>query len=414
MKKLALGVLLVGLFVACSDDKKKVMVVQPDVTMQCNPLLNTGCPAMQKCTWLLDALMPNYVGHIGCAADGTKQLGEACMYGAPGETGYDDCVHGTVCSNFRGTAPGICKQVCDQQGGMPACDASHVCVIYSNLFDLGDTTPAAAGVCNTACSPLTDNDFDGMGSDLPNRTAHVCGSAAEGCYGSPSYGTPPIAGWSCTRDTSLRFGDAYDHRKQCIEANGCADPGPKVYQNSCNQGYLPLLIENTGSTTTICVSFCKPKLCFLGNCGIGESQRLGAANDSCNANDRLGTLSNSTTSAGHGEHCLFGWRFEIDPSTGKWLKSDSSDTVGYCYDHDKYTYDDDGNTGTAPVSRPPCVNLPDGFGSGNTPGAADLGCVSTSHVTLMQATGKVPPQALENMRKWELPRPLYNRVMNER
>jgi hypothetical protein len=33
MKKLALGCLLVGLFVACSDDGKKVTVVTPDAVL---------------------------------------------------------------------------------------------------------------------------------------------------------------------------------------------------------------------------------------------------------------------------------------------------------------------------------------------------------------------------------------------
>src|SRR5688572_20739547 len=114
MKKLALGLMLVGLLVACGGEDKKVMVVPQDATATCNPLLNTGCPSGQKCTWLLDALMPNYVGHIGCAPDGAVALGGTCMYGAPGETGYDDCAGGTVCSNFRGTAPGVCKSICDQ------------------------------------------------------------------------------------------------------------------------------------------------------------------------------------------------------------------------------------------------------------------------------------------------------------
>ena len=80
MKNLAFGALLVGLLVACGGgDKKNVIVIDtngPDAPMQCNPLTQAGCMAGEKCTWLLDALMPQYVGHIGCAPDGTGNVGE--------------------------------------------------------------------------------------------------------------------------------------------------------------------------------------------------------------------------------------------------------------------------------------------------------------------------------------------------
>ena len=81
------------------------------------------------------------------------------MFGEAGATGYDDCAKGGVCSAFDGTGgPGVCKQICDNAGGAPTCDDSHVCVQYSRLFSTGATTPAAAGVCDLACDPLTDND----------------------------------------------------------------------------------------------------------------------------------------------------------------------------------------------------------------------------------------------------------------
>jgi hypothetical protein len=75
-------------------------------------------------------------------------------------------------------------------------------VTYSGLFSTGDTTPAAGGVCDLACNPLEDNDFDGSGTDT--KGSNTCGSAASvGCYGSPSYGTPPATGWSCTNDVNF-------------------------------------------------------------------------------------------------------------------------------------------------------------------------------------------------------------------
>ena len=111
MKKLAFGALFVGLLVACGGgDDNKIKLVDTntvDTPSVCNPLTQAGCMAGEKCTWLLDALMPQYVGHVGCAPDGTAAQGEACMYGAPGASGYDNCKSGLVCGNYRGGA-GTC------------------------------------------------------------------------------------------------------------------------------------------------------------------------------------------------------------------------------------------------------------------------------------------------------------------
>lgn len=427
MKKLVLGVLLVGLFAACSSDKKKVMVVQPDATMQCNPLLNTGCPASQKCTWLIDALMPNYVGHIGCAPDGAKNVGETCTYGPAGELGYDDCKFGGVCTNFRNpmtTTSGVCKAVCDQQGGMPACDDSHVCVVYANLFDLGETSPAAAGVCNVSCSPLADNDFDGSGTGL-TKSGTTCGSAAEGCYGSPSAGTPPVSGFSCTRDIHYGGAKIFGHRQPCTVAEGCADAQTmKPYQNSCSQGYLPLLYEAVGSTTVVCIAFCEPANCFLGagNCGTtGFENTFGkvrATNEHrCTAADAVAFIAFDNTKGG--ASCQFLWRREIDSATMTYLPSKWSDTLGFCYDHNAYQYDSNGDN-MADMPLPACSDLKDGFGSGSDAsmplqyfGAADLGCVDS---TRLMVNGKVqiPESAMQKAAKVDMPRPLYDsRIYDE-
>lgn len=423
MKKLVLGVLLVGLLVACSEEKKKVTVVAVDAKMMCSVLTNSGCAPTEKCTWLVDALMPNYIGRIGCAPEGAVPLGGTCMYGAAGEeTGYDDCVKGTVCSTFRNNSPGICKQICDQQGGMPACDTNHVCVIYSQLFDLGETTPAAAGVCNVACDPLTDNDFDGKGA-IFERTGTKCSAPNEGCYGRPSGGTPPVSGFSCTRDINYDGTTFFGHRHKCDVASGCADMKTgRPYQNSCNQGYLPVLRETTGSTTTICVAFCEPANCFMGNCGTDNTNRLGKADsgNQCNATDRIGSFDGTLNANDNGEHCQYLWRSEIDFATSTYLPSQYSDKLGFCLDHSKYMYDSDGDM-IGDTVYPACAQLADGFGPGGMPtmptlhfGAADFGCVDSTR--LMTATGKsqVPAAAIKTMQKLDMPRPLFdNRVYEQ-
>jgi hypothetical protein len=364
--------------------------VYVDAAGVCNPLTQAGCNAGDKCTWLLDAVMPQYVGHIGCAPSGTAAVGDPCMYGAPGVTGFDSCQKGLVCGNFRGGA-GVCKTICDQQGGSPMCGAQDVCVTYSGLFSTGPTTPAAGGVCDKRCDPLADNDFDGSGTAL-TRTGTACSGAANiGCYGFPSFGTPPQTGWSCTTD--IHYTTSLVHRVQCTTTTGCADSGPTIYVNSCNQGYLPMLRESATLTTVVCVALCKPKNCYAGNCGANNEDQLGEAPHRCNAIDARGTFD---TSPG-GEHCAFSWFFEVDDQN-TFLRSPTSDTVGFCFDHSKYLYDSNGDTvNDAPF--PPCASLPNGQGQGTALGAGDVGCVDTANAGV-NFVGK--PRKRPDLR------PLYN------
>jgi hypothetical protein len=419
MKNLAFGALLVGLLVACGgDEKNKVVLVDGlpvDAVTQCNPLTQAGCAANEKCTWLLDALTPQYVGHIGCAPDGTANVGEACMYGAAGASGYDMCKKGSVCGNYRMGA-GVCKQICDQQGGAPACDAQHVCVTYSGLFTGPDAmSPAAGGVCDLACDPITDNDFDGSAA-TSTKTTMTCGAnAMVGCYGYPR-DTPPATGWSCTND--INYAEAQPtglrHRVQCTETNNCADAGPTVYINSCNQGYLPLLRESTTVSTAICTALCRPQNCFSGSCGTNNVNRQGATGHACKGPDRVGMFETANDADG-GEHCRYMWGFEIDDQ-GVYQPSPTSNTVGFCFDHGKYQYDSNADN-TPDMPYPNCGMLADGFGSGSNPampltyfGAADLSCVDTSHAPGL-AQGKA--QRLQKTGA-ELPRVLYHRTMMAR
>ncbi len=351
-----------------------------DAAVVCNPLTQTGCATGEKCTWLVDQVTPTYVGHIGCAPGGTATAGQACMYGAPGPSGYDNCATGLVCGDYRG-GTGVCKTICDQFGGNPMCDAQHVCVTYSGLFTTATTT--AAGVCDVRCNPLDDNDFDGSGA--MTKTGTACGGSANvGCYGYPSSGTPPATGWSCTTDIHAMTAQPLGlrHRVQCTTTNMCMDPN--LFVNSCNQGYLPLLRESTMSTAVVCVALCKPKNCYAGNCGTNNDDRLGIAPHRCTPTDRLGTFDNSPG----GEHCAFSWLFEVD-DFGTLLRSPTSDTVGFCYDHSKYLYDSDGNQ-TPDTAYPACAQLQNGFGSGTNPmnpltyfGAADFGCVDSTNAGFM-------------------------------
>ena len=443
MKKLAFGALLVGLLVACGggDDNNKIKLPDAnpvDAVGVCNPLTQAGCAAGEKCTWLIDAVMPQYVGHVGCAPDGTAAAGAACTYGPAGATGYDDCAKGNVCSQFAmpGQA-GTCKAMCDQQGGAPMCDAQHVCVTYARLFSTGDTTPAAAGVCDLACDPLQDNDFDGSGGSLTGSASMkrktTCGANANiGCYGYPSFGTPPASGWSCTGDINNAASQPIGlrHRVQCIEGNNCADPGPTIYTNSCNQGYLPLLRESSTVSTAVCIALCDPEPCYMGNCGgATNTARIGAVNDGCRASDRVAGAAgfNNTNDADGGEHCTHLWFFEIDDQN-MFLPSSTSDTVGFCYNHDVYFYDSNGNgmldtTGANPDQKyPNCGMLGSASSASTDPsmpltywGAVDLGCMPSTSLPMAADGKRVLPESLVKRRQQlDLPRALYRRTAAQR
>ena len=355
--------------------------------------------------------MPSYVGHIGCAPIGAAAVGEACMFGAPGASGYDDCAKGSVCSNYRSNNPGICKAICDPQGGNPMCSSTTSCVTYAGLFAISPNLPAAGGVCDPSCDPLEDNDFDGPGTAF-TRAGTVCsGSQTIGCYGYPSFGTPPKSSWSCTAD--INYGASLFHRVPCSytpsDPYSCADPGPTIYVNSCNQGHLPLLYEMTGTTTVICVAMCRPANCYAGNCGTNDEDRLGQAPHRCNSIDRRGTFDVSIG----GEHCDYLWDYEIDQQ-GTFLRSPTSDTLGFCFDHSKYLYDSDGNN-SPDTALPACAALQlTGTGSAadlDEPtvyfGAKDLGCVSSTLAGLF--TGK----QLARRTLFDRPRPLYGPTLGQ-
>jgi hypothetical protein len=357
----------------------------------CNPLSQAGCQPGHKCTWVIDATDPQYVGHVGCVPDGEKDIGEPCTYGAAGATGYDDCEQGGVCSTF--TQPGtqgVCKPACDINGGNPMCDATHACVTYSRLFSTGSTSPPAAGVCDPTCDPLADNDFDGSAGSQ-TRAGSGCGSDPRiGCYGYPSEGTPPVTAFTCKGDINSDPDKGLRHRAECTVATGCADTGDVIYVNSCNQGYLPLFRESTAVSTAICVAMCAPLDCYAGHCGSNDENRLGAAPHRCMPPDAVGNF-------GSDEECQYLWANELDGS-GRLLRSPYSDTVGFCLDHSQYLYDPAGGSDlTTPL--PSCKDLPL-EGSGSALDAVDLGCVSTA--TAGSNLMRTRPA---------LPRMLYHRVM---
>lgn len=315
----------------------------------CNPLLQFGCNAEQKCTWL--ELGSNAtIGIIDCAPDGNSAVGQACQYGVAytyecGSLVADNCVRAAVCVD------GVCKRVCDNQGRMPMCGSDETCVTVPGVFQNGSAYPFA-GVCVPACDPLADNDFLGSG---------VRGSgcaAGSGCYGVPTGGTPPKTQFWCEADGSASL----------VNRSAAASTGV----NACAEGYEPLVHDTTGSTTIVCVALCSPGDTYLG----GPQAPLGNSPHRCSTSDARGTF-------GAHEHCMYLWALEVDGS-GNWLPSPSSNAVGVCIDHAQYRYDSnhDGVIDGSDAMWPDCQALPL---SGSAVVAADFGCVATTSAPALPA-----------------------------
>ncbi len=136
----------------CSNPSPAVTIdagpidVEPIMECNCNLLTQTGCRPNMRCTWLVDATMPELVGHIGCVPEGPIGIGGACDYGpSVAETqdsclvgSFDDCESRSVC--WAGTCAPICSGF-----GMPMCAASEHCVIHPGF--LGPVGLEAAGTC---------------------------------------------------------------------------------------------------------------------------------------------------------------------------------------------------------------------------------------------------------------------------
>ena len=420
MQKLAL---VATFLIACgggSDSKVHIVTDSgsdgSDAT--CNPLAQTGCNTGEKCTWIYDLVSTdgtNVLGHVGCAPEGDKAVGSQCTRNAAGAQGYDDCTKDGFCKAKRelvgpgGT--GVCEQICDNNGGAPMCGSDAACVAYHNIFEVSSMN--VAGVCDVKCDPFADNDpLHSDPNTAPSRPGTKCQSY-EGCYGNPGQVQP--TSFSCAREYNT---DLHD-RDECTDTSGnslsAANPlgrvGCATASNGCAEGYMPLLIETTGSTTAVCVAMCKPKSCWMGNCGSGlttDTSNLTGdpAGRQCIAGKILAnTAAFHQAQAGqgsnliNGDQCIFNWQFEIDGSN-MFHTSPYDDTMGWCEDHSQYHYDSngDGVVDANDAAEPKCDTLGSaGFGTHTAVGSAcngsngcveagDFGCTSTTDSGLLMGT----------------------------
>jgi hypothetical protein len=388
MNKLALGALIAGL-AACGggSDKPKLIDapngVDSSVPGACNPLTQTGCQTGEKCNWIYDQLMPTVIGDIGCEAVGTVAIGGAC---GPRAVGPDPCVRGAECVS------GECKQVCDAEGGTPACDSAHACMRYQNLYVDGSTT--IAGVCDPGCDPLTQDLLAGT-----NRTA--CGSTSptmpdKGCYGYDVYSCSNVAP-TVSNAVALTLTDRV------------APAGN--YTNACAPGFMPLLIAETGSQAATCSGLCAAletdNTPAHVNNAKGDPNALaklptGSAPAAGNATCDIGKKGSESSSV-----CVFLWPYLIDDA-GQLQVTATTDTMGLCMATAHYRFDSnsDGILDANDMlrSQVPCNTLPPRSGTTTGPydDAADFGCQQIAHAMFTGASA-IAPGTVEKWRGDAMP-----------
>lgn len=322
----------------------------------CNPLAQTGCNAGEKCTWLIDQLNPA-AGHIGCAPDGTIAVGCACSLGIPGATGYDDCGKGATC------LAGVCKKICDEQGGAPTCGTGFACSNYQSVFQTGGVS--AAGLCDVTCDPLTQ-------CTSVSQTPNACGSmnAASpnrGCYG--------IASYSCSTAVaaSLTLTDRMVPRTSTSGA---------PFLNGCAPGYTPLFYSMTGSTQVLCAGFCAALEIDNTPSHVGNSKGDPTAPAKLPMKDQPftgdGTCEIGNKGSEASSTCKFIWPFLTDGNGAvepDFLATGLLDRLGVCFANDHFMYDSNGDT-VPDKPNPACSTLPPQsvLTPGNFDDAADFGC----------------------------------------
>ncbi|HWO22370.1 MAG TPA: hypothetical protein VNO30_26610 [Kofleriaceae bacterium] len=352
---------LIGLAACGGGGNDNVVIIDSTpAPMLCDPRAQTGCETGEKCATRFLQTEPTELAEIACVPEGIVEIDGSCTYGPAGANGYSNCKSGGECVN------GICKQICDHQGGNPKCDTNHACSRYENIFESNNMT--VAGVCDPRCDPLTQALAIGV------KTA-ACGST-----------DPAMADNGCfTFDgidfTCARIPTAARNLTDRMRGYGPASGG--VYINGCAAGYLPLLIEQTGSMVGICSGVCAPAK-------TDNTQTTNAAGDPAVA---VKLHNKAMPEAGDGvcivdkkgsaepENCHYMWFYNV--TNNMIVDSPYNDTTGVCFAYGKYKVTLNGVQQGFPKCEqlPPAGATPDGiYGRAN-----EWPCVPSTEVAVTAA-----------------------------
>ena len=291
---------------------------------ECDVLAQTGCNTGEKCTWIWDERDATAeLGHIGCVMDGTVAADAACTFNMD-PIGFDNCVGGTFCLD------GVCKEICDNNGGQPMCPSNKSCGAYSGVFGASGQ-PVAAGLCDQKCDPLSqrllgsdgnpDPAHEACDSPTPQGTGSATGSGSsagpeEGCY------TADFIAFTCASTPEGRGTDVANtlvDRAACTPANGCAFDSTQFFTNGCDPGFVSFFLDTTGSSQVDCTRLCAPlesdKTMPLANAKGDDTVAGKLPDDAAPVAGHAACIAGSGA-ADAGEECRFLWQFITDLEHG--------------------------------------------------------------------------------------------------
>jgi hypothetical protein len=161
----------------------------------CDFFLSCGCDvgAGEKCSIVSSSHARD------CFEAGLKQPGETCDV----ET---ECVAGSLCAVFDGSAIKRCMQYCDDAHACPSTTTAQACYIPVEGV-------ANASVCGQVCDLLTQD----------------CAGADEGCYPSQVHVTTPEKG-ICAHAAAAVEGGSCTVANDCAEGLTCLDGDSKCHK----------------------------------------------------------------------------------------------------------------------------------------------------------------------------------------
>jgi len=331
MSKLAWAGFLIGL-AACQGDGYDILLLDaaPPLVV-CDPRAQEGCATGEKCATRTLQATPDEISDVACVPDGTVAIGGACTLSG-GDVGYSSCKAGGECVN------GVCRQVCDQQAGASACEASYACATHRGILQSEDKL--LAGTCDPRCDPLTQVAAVGTptaacGSPDPAAPDH-------GCY------TRNLVDYTCSfiRPEARNL---LDRSRALLAPTGAA------FANGCAAGFLPIYFEQTGSMNVICMGLCAPGKTDSANPALaaGDPSKLAKLPTKAAPAAGDGVCAAGKKGSGDPENCMYMWYWNVD-RLGRVLESPYNDTTGVCWAYNKYTVSVAGAT----HPWPRCESLP--------------------------------------------------------
>jgi len=232
MRKLVIPVVCVvvalGYLAACASSNTSD--IEPSGP-PCDPLLNVGCGDGEKCSLLVESVLPQPRTRTACVPNGEARVGQDCTSafanpGSPDEgLGFDDCRGGSLCLN------GVCTEICQQviainpANDIDTCpDGEKACGLFSDVFE--DVTDAEIGACATICDlfdPVECRAREGCYLSLVNGEATCATDAIGGELGEPCAGLNScMAGLGCVLENAS---DRLQCAPYCKVADGTTAAG---------------------------------------------------------------------------------------------------------------------------------------------------------------------------------------------